>query len=351
MEELISIIVPVYKSEAYIANLINDVIAQTYQPWELILVSNGDHREKQDKIIQQYALADKRIHFLTSNKVGPGAARNIGMKMAKGKWLTFVDADDSISPTHLQTYVDAVSDDVDVIIGGYTKCNLNGKVISYPMELHHSSEGSSFYDYYLCSDVCLQGSLWNKFYNTEKLLRSGIFFHEDILRLQDVIFNYELILHGVSIRTIPMTGYTYLCRYDSICGRYAPSFENILNMIDGLKAQICKMAGYSENKINQFLTKKQYINTYISTINLFRPDCPISFGEKVKHLELLLNDKDFIRSRALPNRTEHKMNLRIFDFFVMLGSPLCMSVGYTILFKNRELYLYFKKKLLSIRPI
>ena len=78
MEELISIIVPVYKSEAYIANLINDVIAQTYQCWELILVSNGDHREKQDKIIQQYALADKRIRLLISNWKGTSVARNMG---------------------------------------------------------------------------------------------------------------------------------------------------------------------------------------------------------------------------------------------------------------------------------
>ena len=150
IEELISIIVPVYKSEAYIANLINDVIAQTYQCWELILVSNGDHREEQDKIIQQYALADKRIRLLISNWKGTSIARNMGVENARGKWLTFLDADDRISSTHLQYYINAAADDVDMIIGGFTEYSLNGKEKLYPMEPHNSAlEGGAFFDYYL----------------------------------------------------------------------------------------------------------------------------------------------------------------------------------------------------------
>ena len=134
-------------------------------------------------------------------------------------------------------------------------------------------------------------------------------------------------------------------------GRYTPSFEKNFGVLETLYIKICKLAGYSENKIDQILLRKKYIETYIFVINLFRLDCPFSFREKVKHLIILLNDKDFKRSRALLDRTEHKMNLSVFDFLVMLGSPLCMSVGYTIIFKIRELYLYLKKKLLSIRPI
>ena len=352
MEDLISIIVPVYKSEAYIADLINDVIAQTYQCWELILVSNGDHRAKQEEICQKYTLADKRIRLLISNRKGTSIARNMGVENSRGKWLTFLDADDRISSTHLQYYIDAAADDVDMIIGGFTEYSLNGKEKLYSMEPHNSAlEGSAFFDYYLCSNIYLQGVVWNKFYKAEILAKSDIRFHEDIVHIEDLVYNYELLIHCSNIKTITMTGYKYIRRNDSTTGRYTPYFENSLRLLGDLHSKICKMAGYSENKINQILTKKQYVNTYICVINLFRPDCPISFGEKVKHLELLLNDKDFIRSRALPNRTEHKMNLRIFDFFVMLGSPLCMSVGYTILFKNRELYLYLKKKLLSIRPI
>ena len=345
MNDLVSIVVPIYKAENFVANLINDVIAQTYQCWELILVSNGDHRAKQKEICQKYTLADKRIRLLISNRKGTSIARNMGVENAKGKWLTFLDADDRISPTHLQFYIDAVADDVDMIIGGFTEYSLNGKEKLYPMESHNSAlEGSAFFDYYLSSHTYLQGMVWNKFYKTDILAKSDIRFHEDIVHIEDLVYNYELLIHCSNVKTITMTGYKYIRRNDSTTGRFTPNFENSLRLLGDLHSKICKMAGYSEYKISQIMTKKQYVNTYNCVINLFRPDCPISFGEKVKHLELLLNDKDFKRSRALPNRTEHKMNLRIFDFFVMLGSPLCMSVGYTIIFKIRELYLNLKKK-------
>ncbi len=127
MNDLISIVVPIYKAETFIANLISDVIAQTYVNWELILVSNGNNREEQEKIVKQYSLVDRRIILLSSNKAGTSIARNKGIESAKGKYLTFLDADDRIANTHLQLYVDAAVDDMDIIVGGFTERSLHGK--------------------------------------------------------------------------------------------------------------------------------------------------------------------------------------------------------------------------------
>jgi hypothetical protein len=130
-----------------------------------------------------------------------------------------------------------------------------------------------------------------------------------------------------------MTGYKYIRYSDSTTGRYTPSFEKSFGVLGTLYIEICKLAGYSENKIKQILLRRKYIETYICVINLFRLDCPLPFGRKVKEVESLLNNNEFNSSKSIVDTQENKLNLKIFNFFVKMQSPLLMSVGYTILFR------------------
>ena len=347
MNDLISIVVPVYKAEAFIIDLIDDVLAQTYKNWELILVSNGPNREKQEVICRQYEFADKRIKLFINDRPGTSIARNRGIENAKGKWLTFLDVDDHITSNHLQNYLDAVEDDVDIIVGGFTEYSNSGKETYFKME-HHDSiiDGSAFYDYLLGCHTYLQGMNWNKFYRTDVFRKSGIRFHEDIVHIEDIVLNYEMYLYCRRIKTIPMTGYKYIRYSDSTTGRYTPSFEKSFDILRERYREICKLAGYSDDKIQQIIMTRKYSDTYILIINLFRPDCSYSFAEKVKYVEKLLNDKEFIRSKVLQDRHTHKINLKIFRFLVMTRSPFCLSVCYTILFQIREVYLNLRHKIL-----
>lgn len=334
MNDLISIVVPVYKAENFIANLIDDVLAQTYKNWELILVSNGPNREKQEDICRQYAFTDKRIKLYVNDRAGTSIARNRGIENAIGKWLTFLDVDDRIAPTHLIKYLDAVEDDVDIVIGGFTEYSISGKKTVYKMERHDTATDEYvFYDYLLSCHVSLQGVAWNKFYRADVFSNSGIRFHEDVVHIEDVVLNYEMYLYCRRIKTIPMTGYKYIRYSDSTTGRYTPSFEKSFGVLGTLYIEICKLAGYSENKIKQILLRRKYTETYICVINLFRLDCPLPFGRKVKEVESLLNNNEFNSSKSIVDTQENKLNLKIFNFFVKMQSPLLMSVGYTILFR------------------
>jgi glycosyltransferase involved in cell wall biosynthesis len=348
MNDLVSIVVPIYKAENFVANLINDVLAQTYQNWELILVSNGPNREKQEDICRQYALADNRIKLFVNDRAGTSIARNRGIENANGKWLTFLDVDDRITPKHLQNYLDVVEDNVDIVIGGFTECSVSGKETLRPMEQHDSViEGPAFYDYLLSCHDYLQGMNWNKLYNADVFRESGIRFHEDIVHIEDAVLNYELFLYCHRIITIPMTGYKYIRYSDSTTGRYTPSFEKSFGVYRKLYVKLCKLAGYSEDKIKQILLRKMYIETYIFVINLFRLDCPLFFGEKVRKVESLLNNHEFICSKRIVDIQENKLNLKIFNFFVKMQSPLLMSIGYTILFRVKGCLDLLKKKLCS----
>ena len=96
---LVSIIVPVYKAEAYVATCIESIQAQTCTDWELILVDDGSP-DNSGQICDNYAFGDERITVIHKMNGGVSAARNDALKIAKGKYLSFVDSDDYVLPSY-----------------------------------------------------------------------------------------------------------------------------------------------------------------------------------------------------------------------------------------------------------
>lgn len=90
---LISVIVPVYKVEKYLHNSIESVIAQTYPHWELILINDGSP-DGCPQICDEYATMDKRIRVIHKKNGGLSSARNAGLDIAKGDYISFLDSDD-----------------------------------------------------------------------------------------------------------------------------------------------------------------------------------------------------------------------------------------------------------------
>lgn len=102
----ISVIVPVFKAEAYLAECIDSILAQTFSDFELILVDDGSP-DNCASICREYVQKDGRIRFLRQENQGQAAARNHAMTIAEGAWICFVDSDDVIHPQYLQILLDA----------------------------------------------------------------------------------------------------------------------------------------------------------------------------------------------------------------------------------------------------
>lgn len=98
---MISIIIPVYKVEAYLADCINSVLAQTCTDFELILVDDGSP-DSCGELCDRYAARDSRISVIHQENGGLSAARNAGLDAAKGEYIMFVDSDDWIEPDTLE---------------------------------------------------------------------------------------------------------------------------------------------------------------------------------------------------------------------------------------------------------
>ena len=100
-KDLISIIVPVYNAEKYLAKCLESLISQTYKNIEIILIDDGS-KDESEKICQTYCAKDARIIVKKQKNAGASSARNRGVDLAKGKYILFVDADDYVSDDYIE---------------------------------------------------------------------------------------------------------------------------------------------------------------------------------------------------------------------------------------------------------
>ena len=96
MKGLISVIIPVYNVENYLEKCLLSVLNQTYSKLEIILINDGS-TDNSPNICQKYEKIDKRIKYISKNNEGLSATRNLGIKIAKGELIAFVDSDDVLS--------------------------------------------------------------------------------------------------------------------------------------------------------------------------------------------------------------------------------------------------------------
>ncbi|HEL1736620.1 TPA: glycosyltransferase [Streptococcus suis] len=132
---LISIIVPVYNVENYLDECIRTVLAQTYSNWELLLINDGS-TDSSGTICDDYAKGDERIYIKHIKKSkGVSEARNTGLSLAKGEYITFLDSDDGICEDFLETCLTtAIQHDVDIVIGHFFIWDENQQTFYYFVE-------------------------------------------------------------------------------------------------------------------------------------------------------------------------------------------------------------------------
>ena len=118
---MISIIIPVYKTEKFLCRCLDSIRQQTYKDWECILVDDGS-TDNSGIICEQYAQSDNRFRVFHEENSGVSSARNLGLEMAKGEWITFIDSDDFISESYLENLYSSILKDnlIDIVNGSGT---------------------------------------------------------------------------------------------------------------------------------------------------------------------------------------------------------------------------------------
>ncbi len=189
MKPLISVIVPVYNNEKYLCECLESIIAQTYHNIQIITVDDGS-TDASGKILDQYAVKDRRIEVYHIQNSGVSTARNIGLKHVAGEYITFVDSDDALSLDMYDILLDQFmnKNDVDIVHCGYEKKRLDGtsKMIlgSNQKYCFDRTEGML---HFIKGDL-FTGALWNKIYRRSVL--ENLYFAENIKINEDILFNF-----------------------------------------------------------------------------------------------------------------------------------------------------------------
>ena len=137
--DLISVIVPIYKVEPYLHRCVDSILAQTYQDLEVVLVDDGSP-DGCPKICDEYAARDKRIKVIHKDNGGLSSARNAGLDVASGGWISFIDSDDWIEPDMYEILLrNATSANAEISVGGVNDEVVDNDCITVTKTTYHGA--------------------------------------------------------------------------------------------------------------------------------------------------------------------------------------------------------------------
>lgn len=213
----VTIVMPAYNVENYIASSIESVIQQTYQDWELIVINDGSTDESQ-KIIEKYISIDKRISLINQKNQGVSMARNKGLAIAKGKYISFLDADDTYAPTYIELMRAPLTLGSKISFCKYKKITENGEILVKTPEEITSLYLNSFINHinkkpYAYADMAFM-------YDLELLRAHNHLFYTGATNGEDTEFLLKATcLAPKQISFIPEYLYIYLSRMGSATNR------------------------------------------------------------------------------------------------------------------------------------
>ena len=189
----ISVIMPIYNAGDYLSRAIGDVLSQTLTDIELICIDDGS-TDNSSKIIKKFAAKDKRVKVIRESNSGPSVARNRGLKMADGKYIIFLDADDFYEKNLLsELYETAERDNLDIAVTKFDIYNDSKDSYSLPTEEPHGNifvpggvtSKNEHPDYILTSTT---GYVWNKLFRASFIKDKALVFDPDLVVFEDVCF-------------------------------------------------------------------------------------------------------------------------------------------------------------------
>ena len=231
-----SIICPSYGVEKYIANALQDIIAQSYTDWECIVVEDCSP-DRTAEIAEEIAKDEPRIQVVRQevNK-GVSEARNRGLEMARGEYVLFLDPDDRYEKNLLQQIVDALEkQQTDVVVYGHYEDYLSEKGElkyrnTFGMSDHVYTDASEIHHLVMeLEEKTMYGYPWNKAFRREYLMERGVRY-PIITHVEDILFNIAAFQNASSVQTIETPLYHYMNYADATKRLTAKRLENYFEL-------------------------------------------------------------------------------------------------------------------------
>lgn len=189
----VSVIMPIYNASNYLKPALDSILGQTLSEFEIICIDDGstDHSLE---ILKEYQDSDERVRIVTETNAGPALARNNGIRRARGEYLAFIDADDFLEPTFLESLYNLAKErELDIAIARYDIFNNRSARFEVATKADHSeifdsdsvTSKNEHPDSILSSTI---GSAWNKLFRRNFVEDKKLAFLPDVRIYEDVYF-------------------------------------------------------------------------------------------------------------------------------------------------------------------
>lgn len=309
--EVISIIVPIYNIEKYLARSLDSLINQTYPHLEFILVNDGS-KDNSLAICQEYAKKDRRIKVIDKVNEGVSAARNTGLEVATGSYIGFIDPDDWIEPhMYEQLYNHIKKWDSPVCLCNYFK---DSKKKSVPKMFNFKDEileGKSIIEKLvnnmvgmpdlMTTYVCVMGCVWRGLFKKEFLDDHQIRFVPGVSIMEDLVFMVQTLLKCQTVAIAHGIYYHYVQNPSSVLHTYNKRlWEDQIKVYELLEKSFIEV-GLEEEMRNRL--DFRYIGMVLSAIKnetYMKKDSDLK--DTVAHIKQICQDDKlkFILERVKP---------------------------------------------------
>ncbi len=240
---LLSIIIPTYNCEAFLAECLDSVLLQLPEDCELIVVDDGSEKATL-AILSDYKKLYKNLFIEYSEHTGASGARNKGLSMARGEYVAFLDCDDCITDGFLNQCRDLLKKHADLYIFGIERAFLSGNSEFWTVNNRIFNSVSEFADEYIRAKHLLIYSNCNKFYKRSIIEEAMLRFDENTEYGEDRLFNYAYLnlLAERSSEIAVITSDLLMLRYiqrdrNSMSTRHIPDYFRVVSQLHKVKME------------------------------------------------------------------------------------------------------------------
>ena len=322
-KQLISVIVPVYNAEKYLNDCLRSIAKQTYGNFEVILINDGSS-DKSESICLNFCKLDSRFNYYCQQNSGVSAARNNGIDIASGVFITFIDSDDFWEPKYLEIlYNTIISDNYDLVCASFRSVYKNGRHISskLPRYIINSADELIAICYQTNMTIIL-GSCWGKLYRTSLVKQNSIVFPVNLKYYEDNIYNLQIFSKIKSAILIPDVVYNYRINNDSVSHKFTfKDLEDLLFMLKCRQEYFCRLNNFNIINFANFS-----IVSIFSSIRMILKSQP-TYHKKVLIVNSILSNEsvvEYIDNSRLQPKDSIKTHISIFIMQTKSAQIICL---------------------------
>lgn len=295
---IVSVIVPVYNAELHLNECVESICNQSYSNIEIILVDDGS-TDSSGKLCDEWVGKDHRIEVIHNPNGGVSSARNAGISIARGRYVTFCDSDDYLEPDYLDTLIAAAQNNPD---HGHIWCvfqTVSGYNKESPIPCMIDDRSELFYDkneYMTLHELWLDCSPCNKLYKREIIEKNHVVFDEFLSLGEDMLFNlaYMDASDNDKIMVITRPLYNYVRSDDgSLDTKYRADLLDIYRKLNSECCHYYKKWNLPQDQMQKFYNSRFYMYEKVFRNTMRAPNK--HFWQKVKENNVFIRGEEFQR--------------------------------------------------------